>query len=208
LVALQRAYKRGELASVPFIPDVKRDFDKEAARFRELELDEVVRLLTEAAQVTHLLMFCMISLNTLARPDAVLDLGPGQVDIKRRLIKLNPDGRKQTKRYRPVVPISETLLPWLEQSGGPRYVLYHGKPVASVKKSLAKAVAAAGLKDVSPYCLRHIMATELRTRGFPSGKRWECLDTRARHEPRSAMPSFARTTSAKPCEQSIRTSPI
>ena len=120
----------------------------------------------------------------------MLDLGPGQVDIKRRLIKLNPDGRKQTKRYRPVVPISETLLPWLEQSGGPRYVLYHGKPVASVKKSLAKAVAAAGLKDVSPYCLRHIMATELRTRGFPSGKRWECLDTRARHEPRSAMPSF------------------
>ena len=62
LVALQRAYKRGELASVPFIQDVKRDFDKEAARFREL--DEVVRLLTEAAQVPHLLMFCMISLTT------------------------------------------------------------------------------------------------------------------------------------------------
>ena len=60
----------------------------------------------------------MISLNTLARPDAVLDLGPAQVDIKRRLIKLNPDGRKQTKKYRPVVPISETLLPWLEQCDG------------------------------------------------------------------------------------------
>jgi hypothetical protein len=29
--ALKRAYKRGELASVPFIPDVKRDLDKEAA---------------------------------------------------------------------------------------------------------------------------------------------------------------------------------
>ena len=55
----------------------------------------------------------MISLNTLARPDAVLDLSPAQVDFKRRLIKLNPDGRKQTKKYRPVVPISETLLPHL-----------------------------------------------------------------------------------------------
>ena len=88
----------------------------------------------------------MISLNTLARPDAVLDLGPAQVDIKRRLIKLNPDGRKQTKKYRPVVPISMTLLPWLERCDGPRYVLFHGNPVASIKKSFAKAVTAAGLK--------------------------------------------------------------
>ena len=71
-------------------------------------------------KVPHLLRFCIISLNTLARPDAVLDLSPMQVDIKRRLIKLNPDGRRQTKKYRPVVPISETLLPWMEQCDGPR----------------------------------------------------------------------------------------
>ena len=78
----------------------------------------------------------MISLNTLARPDAVLDLGPAQVDLKRRLIKLNPDGRKQTKKYRPAVPISGTVLPWLQQSDGSHYVLYHRKPVASIKSHL------------------------------------------------------------------------
>ena len=111
----------------------------------------------------------MISLNTLARPDAVLDLSPSQVDIRRR-IKLNPDGRKQTKKNRPVVPISETLLPWLQGCEGPRYVLYGGKPVESIKKSFAKAVADAGLSDVSPYCLRHTMGTELRSRGVPE---WE-----------------------------------
>src|SRR5262245_42622525 len=97
-------------------------------------LVKVARLLVEAARVPHLLTFCMISLNTLARPDAVLDLSPSQVDIHRRLIKLNPEGGRQTKKYRPVVPISETLLPWLLKYSGPRYVLYHGKPVASEAK--------------------------------------------------------------------------
>jgi integrase len=92
------------------------------------------------------------------------------VDTRRRLIKLNPEGRKQTKKLRPVVPISETLLPWLEKCEGARYVLYHGKPVASIKKSFAKAVADAGLVDVSPYCLRHTMGTELRARDVPE---WE-----------------------------------
>jgi len=170
--ALRRAWKRGELASVPFIADVERDLEREAERYRDLELDEVVRLLMAAARVPHLLRFCIISLNTLARPDAVLDLGPSQVDFKRRLIKLNPEGRKQTKKYRPVVPISETLLPWLKQCDVPRYVLYHGKPVGSIKKSFAVAVEEAGLTNLTPYCLRHTMATELRARNVPE---WEVM---------------------------------
>jgi integrase len=170
--ALMRAWKRGELTSVPFIADVERDPEQEAERFRDLSMDEVARLLRAAAATPHLLTFCMISLNTLARPDAVLDLSPAQVDVQRRLIKLNPEGRKQTKKYRPVVPISMTLLPWLERCDGPRYVLFHGNPVASVKKSFAKAVTVAGLSDVSPYCLRHTMATELRARGVSE---WEAM---------------------------------
>ncbi len=168
--ALRWAWKRGELVSVPFIVDVERDLGDEAERFRTLDMDEVARLLASAATVPHLLRFCMISLNTLARPDAVLDLRPTQVDTKRRRIKLNPEGRKQTKKYRPVVPITETLLPWLQTCDGTRHVLYGGNPVASIKKSFRKAVADAGLKNVSPYCLRHTMGTELRARGVPE---WE-----------------------------------
>jgi hypothetical protein len=74
--ALNWAVKRQELSSAPFIIDVKRDPDEEALRFRELSMEEVARLLEAGAQTPHLLMFCMITLNTLARPDAALDLAP------------------------------------------------------------------------------------------------------------------------------------
>jgi hypothetical protein len=94
------------------------------------------------------------------------------VNFARRLIDLNPKGRKQTKKYRPVVPITNTLLSWLGKPVGERYVLYHGMPIASVKKSFARAAAMAELADVSPYCLRHTMATELRARGVPE---WEIM---------------------------------
>jgi integrase len=170
--ALNWAYKRQELVSAPFIMDVKRDPDEEAERFRELSMEEVARLLAAAARIPHLFRFCLISLNTLARPDAVLDLGPAQVDLAKRQVSLNPKGRKQTKKYRPVVPISDTLLPWLHGCEDARYVSYHGKPVASVKKSFAAAVAEAELADVTPYCLRHTMGVELRARDVPE---WEIM---------------------------------
>jgi integrase len=115
--ALLRAWKRQELTSVPFIIDVARDLEEEAERFRDLSMGELSHLLAAAARVPHLLRFCMISLNTLARPDAALDFGPAQVDTKRRLIALNPNGRKQTKKYRPVVPISDPLLPRVGSNG-------------------------------------------------------------------------------------------
>jgi hypothetical protein len=70
------------------------------------------------------------------------------------------------------VPVSDTLLPWVSQCSGSGYVLYRGKPVASVKKSFSRITAMAGLKDVSPYCLRHTMATELRARNVPE---WEVM---------------------------------
>ena len=54
---------------------------------------------------------------------------------------------------------------------GPCYVLFRGKPVKSIKKSFNLAVRRAGLpREVTPYSLRHTMATELRKRKVPE---WE-----------------------------------
>ena len=168
--ALRWAWKRGELASVPFILDVPRDLDVEAERFRNLDMEEVARLLSASSQSPHLLKFCIFSLNTLARPEAILELKPMQVDLSRRLLSLNPKGRKQTKKYRPQIPITDTLLPWLSDAGEMHFILYRGEPIRALKKSFKRTVERAGLVDVVPYCLRHTMATELRARNVPE---WE-----------------------------------
>jgi integrase len=130
--------------------------------------------LFEAAKSYHFLMFLMLATNTLARPEAILELQPFQVDLEHRLINLNPAGRKQTKKRRPTVPITETLLPWVRDVKAPYLVSYGTKTprrVRSIKKAFRLARAAAGLgPDVIPYTIRHTMATELRKRGVPA---WE-----------------------------------
>ena len=145
---------------------------EEAMRFRVLSPEEIARMLSAAATVPHLMRFCMIALNTLARPDAIFDLRPSQVDLTDRIMHLNPSGRIQTKKYRPVVPISDTLLPWLKDCEGPTYVSYFGKPIRSIKKSFAEAAKLAGVDNVTPYCLRTTMATELRRRNVSE---WELM---------------------------------
>lgn len=164
--ALKRAYRRGELKHVPFIIDC----DRGLARERHLSLEEFGALF-DAAKSDHLVMFLMVAANTLARPAAVLELKPFQADLKRRLMSLNPPGRKQSKKYRPTVPITNTLLPWLQSVKANHIVNYHGRKVASIKTAFRAARADAGLgPDVTPYTIRHTMATELRSRDVPE---WE-----------------------------------
>ena len=58
ILSVGRAWKRGELTSVPFIAAVERDPEQEAERFRDLRMEEVARLLRSAAAIPHLLTFC------------------------------------------------------------------------------------------------------------------------------------------------------
>ncbi|WP_425456584.1 tyrosine-type recombinase/integrase [Asticcacaulis tiandongensis] len=167
--AIRRAWQRGEITSAPFIID-ERDRSDEDEPYR-LSKAEMRKLLKTAQDWPHLYIFMMISLNTLARPGAVLDLSPFQIDLDSRLIDLNPHGRKRTKKGRPVVPATETILPFVTRRDVSRFVNWHGKPIQSIKKGFATVVKAAGLpKDVTPYSLRHTMAAELRARGVPA---WE-----------------------------------
>jgi hypothetical protein len=93
------------------------------------------------------------------------------VDLDDLRINLNPKGRKQTKKYRPIVPITDTLLPFVQQRGVKRFVNWHGNPIESINQGFKTVVRAAGLNDeINPYSLRHTMAKELRKRGVPA---WE-----------------------------------
>ena len=165
--AINRAHRRGMLAAPVHIMGLGNGRQRE----RVLTPAEMVRL-WQAATATHLKMFIILMMNTASRPDAVLELQRFQVDFDAGLVHLNPAGRKQTKKFRPTLPVTKTLAPWLEgMSGVPAYVHYRGKPLASMKTAFREAVAAAALEgEVIPYTIRHTVATEMRKRGVPP---WE-----------------------------------
>lgn len=190
--AVKRAWKRGELHHAPFIADpedgaAKRNHDPKG---RPLALAEMAALF-DAAKQRHGLMLLMILANTMCRPDAALDLTVFQRDREHNLIDLNPPGREQTKKFRPIVPVTATLRAWLdgtaEGAKQSHYVAYHGKRIKSAKTFMRELRIAAGfvMRDdegrplldtagepigdhrVVLYSIRHTMARELRKRGVP-----------------------------------------
>ena len=165
--ALNRAKRENEVTSVPFIPSVEVGEPKE----RALTLDQMA-LLFDGVKADHIFLFCLVMANTMARPEAVMELTPFQFDFENRLVRLNPEGRKQTKKYRPTVPMSDTVLPWLQKVKTNYVIMYHGDRTRSVKKTFQRlAGEIKGLPPrVTPYNIRHTMAKELRRRGVPP---WE-----------------------------------
>ncbi len=164
--AVNWAHKKHLVRSVPHIEVVTSN----ATRDRILTMDESAALFN-ATETDHLLMYLMLAFNTAARPEAILELTRSQLDFDARLIDFNVAGRKQTKKFRPVLPMTETILPWLRNAGPGFMVEYRGKKVGSIKTAFNKARDRAGLgKDVVPYTIRHTVATELRKRGVQG---WE-----------------------------------
>jgi len=166
IAALNWAYKHQEITHVPFIQKPP----KGGQRQRILALEETAALFN-AIQHDRLFMYCAIAFNTLARPEAILELQPFQVDFEAGLLDLNPQGRVQTKKHRPVVPLTKTLASCLTGAPGAHYVEWRGRPVKSIQKLFRDTRKRAGLSDdVSPYTIRHTMASQLRKRGVPQ---WE-----------------------------------
>ena len=163
---LNRAVKRQEVRTVPHVPSL------EPAEPRDIRLNvDQAAALFDACEERHIFVFLMLAFNTLSRPIALLELQKSQIDFENRLIELNPPGRKQTKKYRPTVPITSALLPWLQEAQEGPLVAYWGRSIKSVRRGFNVARDAAGLgKEVSPYVIRHTMAIELRKRGVPP---WE-----------------------------------
>ena len=175
--AINRAWKRGEIASAPFIQDPATRADIHAAppRGRALSLDEVTRLL-EVTGYQPLRHFIVLALATAGRPSAILDLTLERCLLDERLIVLNPAGRPQTKKYRPTLRMPESIVPALEKlhaTYAPQcYVVgLSEQPVVSLKTAWRTARRKAGLDNqVNPYSLRHTMARWLRQQSVPA---WE-----------------------------------
>ncbi len=165
--ALNRAWKRQEIVKVPWVdlPPISEPYPHTA------KPEQLVAFLNAIPEDSHLWIYCMIRLGSGCRGDAALDLQPFQIDWDAGLIRLNPAGRQQTKKYRPVVPLTDMLSRALKGVDVAFYVNWHGKRIASIKKTWANVRVAAGLPEwFTPKVLRHTVATELRRRGVPD---WE-----------------------------------
>jgi len=165
--AMNSAWKRGLLATPKYImalPDTP-------PRPRFLFADEANRLLKACEQTHHLWLFVMIALHTLQRPGAIFGLRVEQVKLREGLIDFLPDEQVQTRKRKPVIPISSTLRPHLEyavEESSTGFVVEHeGRPINSVRNAFAKACDRAGLEHVTPYTLRHTGATLLLASGVP-----------------------------------------
>lgn len=166
--ALNRAWQRQEITSAPFIrlPEPGDAFGHVVTE------SQLVAFLNAIPEDSHIWTYVIIRLNTACRGDAALELQPFQVDFDHNLVHLNPQGRRQTKKRRPVVRLTKTLRAVLKAAAPkPTYVHWKGHKVASVRKTWNVICRAAGLPTwFSPKAIRHTVATELRRRGVPG---WE-----------------------------------
>ncbi len=161
--AVNHAWKNGELdRPMPFIqlPDGPN-------RERWLSVEELARL-WDADMAEHVRMLLVLLLGTADRPEAVLELTRFQCDLDRGTINLNPPGRLQTKKRRPILPMADFLRPWIEAVPAGPLVAYRGRPVKYLAHAFQNLRDAAGFgRDVTAYTVRHTVATELFRRRVP-----------------------------------------
>lgn len=164
--ALSRAYKEGEIESAPYI------LPGQDGEPRDLVFSEAQSAaLWQAAKLPHERMMLALLYGTLARPEAALALCREFVDFDRWLLAQNPPGRKQTKKFRPVVPVCAFLRPILTAAPPGPLVTWQGKPIASFKTAWRKLRSDAGLPvEAVPKTIRHTMATELRAANVPEAE--------------------------------------
>jgi integrase len=161
--ALRWAWKEGHLdRPVPFM-----ELQDGPRRERVLDVAEMARLWSQDMPA-HVRMFLALLIGTAARPEALLELTTWQCDVERRTINLNPPGRVQTRKRRPIVPMPDWLVLWIQAAPPGHLVQYRGKRVLKIAKAFRTLRAAAGFgADVTAYTLRHSVATELARRGVP-----------------------------------------
>lgn len=133
-------------------------------RDRVLTVAELARL-WDQDMPDHVRAFLAFLLGTGGRPGAILDLTRFQVDFEEGTINLNPPGRTQTKKRRPLLLLPHWLVPWVEAAGR-HLVEYRGRPVRKIAGAFQTMREAAGFGfDVTAYTVRHTVATMLLKRG-------------------------------------------
>lgn len=190
--ALNHAFGKRRIRYAPPLKHKTRDQVTPARSYR-LSLDGIAELLDftmrgsgnyagHAERLIPLRRYLIGAICTLGRPDAILDMSVapkrGQWMQDARCFALNPEGRLQTNKVRPVIPVVGVLDAWLTASDEwlvcrevksfdddqQIYTLEQVR-VASVRSAWDSARDALGIPDGwGPKLIRHSMSTILATR--------------------------------------------
>lgn len=138
----------------------------------------VPRTNTERDIGKHIARFMLVGVYTGTRHAAICGaafspaIGRGHVDLDEGVFHRRAEGQRETKKRQPPVRLADRLLAHLRRwhrlgLATHAVVEWNGKPVESVRKGFASAVAAAGIvgKHVTPHALRHTAATWLMQQG-------------------------------------------
>lgn len=113
----------------------------------------------------HLLAFLRISVATMARPDAAMEVSTDpakrQWNSNARVLNLNPHGRRQTKKYRSTVPMARQMATILDATKGNLI------PVNSIKSawnSMSKELQLPEHGESGTKLIRRSMANIVRQR--------------------------------------------
>lgn len=169
---INAAHKRGDairpaafrpipLKELSSTPQHRSTLPELAAMFRHA--------LAQGKRGTALHRFLLMSVGTLARPDAAHDVSTaaerGQWNSARRVLDLNPRGRRQTKKYRATVRVPWQLAEHLDGVEG-RFV-----PATSVRsawESMAQEIGLPAQGEAGMKLVRRSVAQLLRDRGVPA----------------------------------------
>lgn len=111
--------------------------------------------------------YVMIALNTCARNEAIFDLIISkQVNHDVGTIDLNPTGRRQTKKRRPVIRLTTNLAAWFDHWKDDKPIRQYQDTVEKRLNKIGKEEAF-GLPEMTCYTLRHFVATNMRRASFP-----------------------------------------
>lgn len=168
--AINHAHRRGDTVKPALFRPIQVKELNRTPRHRST-IAELARMFAYTLQPEReqrrapLRRFLMISIATLARPDAAYDVSiaanRGQWDRAHQILDLNPRGRRQTKKYRAVVPVARQVAPHLNECEG-RFV--GSKSVQSAWHSMAVVLKLPGDGEGGTKLIRRSMAKLLRDR--------------------------------------------
>lgn len=123
------------------------------------------------ARQENLFRFVIMALNTWARPEAILDLRTdSQIKWNFGLVDLNPPGRRQTKKHRPKIRLTENLRDWLRHWDQSAPMTWDDQPITTMKRTFKRHAVDCGLPQFTQYTIRHFMATAVRRAKPPVSK--------------------------------------